>query len=161
MSTLWTTATLGATLTTGLTAGLLYAFAHAVMPGLSALGDVDYLSGFQRIDAAIANPWMGLAFLGSPALTLAALLLHLSEGGAQLIWLGSALALIVATMAITATVHLPLNARVQAGAPDFADARTLREEFEHRWVTWNVVRTATSVGSLLCLTVALLLVSRG
>ncbi|WP_109471140.1 DUF1772 domain-containing protein [Ornithinimicrobium cavernae] len=148
---------IGATLTTGLTAGLLYAFAHCVMPGLGTLSDEDSLRGFQRIDAAIANPWMGLAFLGSPVLTLAALVLHLPGGGGAVTWLAVALVLVVATVAVTVAVHLPLNARVQAAAPDFSDAATLRERFEARWVTWNIVRTVTSVGSLGALSVALLL----
>lgn len=157
MNTLWAvTPLVGATLTTGLTAGLLYSFAHSVMPGLSTLPDTDYLRGFQRIDTAIANPWMGLAFVGSPVLTLAALLLHLREGGAALVWLSLALALIIATIAITAVVNLPLNAQVQAAAPHFADAPALRRRFEDRWVTWNVIRTVTSVGSLACLSLALL-----
>ncbi|USQ79854.1 DUF1772 domain-containing protein [Ornithinimicrobium faecis] len=162
MNTFWATSPLslatliGAALTTGLTAGLLYAFAHAVMPGLGTLGDAEHLRSFQRIDAAIANPWMGLAFGGSPVLTLAALLLHLREGGAVLLWLGAALALILATIAITAAVNLPLNAQIQSAAPSFTDATALRERFERRWVTWNIVRTVTSVGSVLCLSAALL-----
>lgn len=161
MSTFWTSDPLtqgtliGATLTTGLTAGLLYAFAHTVMPGLSTLGDGHYLRGFQRIDAAVANPWMGLAFLGSPVLTLAALLQHRAVGGWPLLWLSVALVLTLVTVAITAVVHLPLNAQVQAAAPDFADAASLRGRVEPRWVTWNVIRTATSVGSLAALCLAL------
>ncbi|MCK0112857.1 DUF1772 domain-containing protein [Ornithinimicrobium sp. F0845] len=161
MSTFWADASLvGATLTTGLTAGLLYAFAHSVMPGLGTLGDTDSLRGFQRIDAAVANPWMGLAFLGSPVLALAALLLHLPEGGAVLLWLSIAVALIVVTLAITVTIHLPLNARVQQAAPEFPAAAALREAFESRWVRWNLARTVTSVASLVCLLVTLLLTHR-
>lgn len=147
----------GAILSTGLTSGLLYAFAHSVMPGLATLDDTGFVRGFQRIDAAIGNPWMGLAFAGSPVLTLAALLLHLRDGGSALVWLAVALALVLATTTITAVVHLPLNATLQAAAPELADAPSLREHFEDRWVRWNIARTITSVGSFACPAVVLLL----
>lgn len=157
MTTLWVPAALiGAILATGLTAGLLYAFGHSVMPGLATLGDVESVRGFQRIDAAIANPWMGLAFVGSPVLTGTALVLHLRDRGPALGWLIAAAVLIAATIVITGAVHLPINTAIQDAAPDFADAAALRERLETDWVTWNVVRTVTSAGSLVCLTLALL-----
>lgn len=122
MTTLWVPAALiGAILATGLTAGLLYAFGHSVMPGLATLGDVESVRGFQRIDAAIANPWMGLAFVGSPVLTGTALVLHLRDRGPALGWLIAAAVLIAATIVITGAVHLPINTAIQDAAPDFAD----------------------------------------
>lgn len=161
MITFWADATLiGATVTTGLTAGLLLVFAHSVLPGLATLDDTDFLRSFQRIDAAIANPWMGLTFAGSPALALAALVLHRREGGTVLIWLAVALALIICTVAITVRVHLPLNAQVQAAAPLFTEPAAMRERWQPRWVRWNLVRTLTSVGSLTALSIALLLSGR-
>jgi uncharacterized membrane protein len=150
----------GATITTAMVAGLMFVFAHSVMPGLSALDDSAYLAAFQRIDAAIPNPWMMLTFLGSPALTLAALLLHLPGRSAAVPWLVVALVLVVATIAITGAVHLPLNAAVQDAAPAFADAAGLRDRFEDRWVRWNVVRTVTSTGSLAALSWALFVAGR-
>lgn len=155
-----TAALVGAAVCTGLTAGLLYAFAHAVMPGLGALDDRAMLAGFGRIDAAITNPWMGLAWLGSPVLLLAAALLRLPQRDATLTWLLVAGVLVVATQVITGVVHLPLNAAVQDTAPAFADAAVLRERFEDRWVRWNVVRTVTSVGATVATCLALALSGR-
>lgn len=149
-------ALIAATVATGLTAGLLFAFAHSVMPGLGRLDDHTYLTGFQRIDAAIQNPWMMCAFLGSPVLTLAAVLLQLRDGGLTLLLVVVAMTLILVTIAITASVHLPLNAAVQGGAPAFADAADLRERFEGRWVAWNWARAATSIASFAALCGALL-----
>ncbi|WP_203231096.1 anthrone oxygenase family protein [Nocardioides caldifontis] len=59
---------------------------------------------------------------------------------------------------ITGAVHLPLNRAIgevtlDAPAPELAAARA---RFERRWVRWNVVRTLTSTGALVCLAVALL-----
>lgn len=151
---------MGATVTTAMVAGLLFCFAHSVMPGLGDLDDRGYLAAFQRIDAAISNPWMMLTFLGSPVLTVAALLLHLPGRNPAGPWLVVALALVVATIVITGAVHLPLNAAVQDAAPAFVDAADLRTRFEDRWVRWNVVRTVTSTGSLAALSWALFVAGR-
>lgn len=151
---------MGATVTTAMVAGLLFCFAHSVMPGLGTLEDRAFLTGFQRIDAAISNPWMMLTFLGSPVLTFSALLLHWAEGSAALPWLAVALVLVVATVLITGVVHLPLNAALQEAAPEMAGAAELRARFEERWVRWNAVRTATSIGSLAALCWALFVAGR-
>jgi uncharacterized membrane protein len=151
---------LGATLATAMVAGLLFCFAHSVMPGLGTLDDRWFLTAFQRIDTAISNPWMMLTFLGSPALTLASLLLHLPSGSPAVPWLAVALVLVVATVVITRAIHLPLNAAIQDAAPALLDVVDLRSRFEDRWVHWNVVRTVTSTGSLAALCWALFVAGR-
>jgi uncharacterized membrane protein len=157
---LGTAALVAATVTTGLTAGLLFAFAHSVMPGLATLDDRQFLTGFRRIDAAISNPWMMLAFLGSPVLTAAALVLDLVGDQAALPWLVAALALITATIAITAVVHLPINAAVQQAVPELAGASDLRARFTSRWMPWNVVRTVSSTASVAVLCAGLVAAGR-
>lgn len=151
---------IGATCLTALVALLLFSFAYSVMPGLSALDDHSFLTAFQRIDAAVANPWTTLVFIGSPTLTLTALFLHLPDRSRPVPWLVAALVLTLATVVITRTVHLPLNAAVQNAAPDLADAVELRSRFEDRWVRWNVIRTVTSTASLAALSWALFLSGR-
>lgn len=151
---------MGATLATAMVAGLLFSFAHSVMPGLGALDDRAFLAAFQRIDAAISNPWRMLTFLGSPVLTLATLLLHLPGWSPALPWLLVALALVVATTLVTGAINLPLNAAIQDAAPEFSDAADLRSRFEDHWVRWNVVRTLTSTGSLAALSWVLFVAGR-
>ncbi len=146
---------MGAIVATVMVAGLMFCFAHSVMPGLGTLDDRGFLTAFQRIDAAISNPWMMLTFLGSPLLTLAALLLHLPGRSPAVSWLLVALVLVVATALITGTIHLPLNAAIQHAAPELPDAADLRSRFEDRWLRWNVVRTVTSTGAIGALCCAL------
>ncbi len=153
-------ALVAAILATAMVAGLTFFSAHTMMPGLGTLDDLAFLTGFQRIDAAIPNPWMMATFLGSPVLALAALLLHLPDRSQAVPWLIAAGLLTIATVAITRAVHLPLNAAVQEAAPAFVDAAGLRERFEGRWVRWNVVRTVTSTGSLAALAWALFVAGR-
>jgi uncharacterized membrane protein len=151
---------MGALLTTAMVSGLMFCFAHSVMPGLGTLDDRGYLTAFQRIDAAISNPWMMLTFLGSPVLTLAALLLHLPGGSPAVPWLVVALALVVATVLITGAVNLPLNAAIQGADPELCDAAGLRSRLDDRWVRWNVVRAVTSTGALIALSWALFVAGR-
>jgi uncharacterized membrane protein len=149
-----------ATLLTGLVAGLLFTFAHAVMPGLGRSGDGVFVAGFQAIDRAIDNPWQGVTFAGAPLFTAVALALQLSGGdGATGFWVLAALLLLGAALAITFRVHLPLNAAIRAvgdprGAPDLA---AVRRGFESRWVRWNVVRAALSTAAFGCLAWSLVL----
>lgn len=150
----------GATLATAMVAGLLFAFAHSIMPGLGTLDDRGFLTAFQRIDAAISNPWMMMTFLGSPTLILVALLVHLPDRSQTVPWLIIALVLAVATVVVTGAIHLPLNAAIQDAAPALLDAADLRSRFEDRWVRWNVVRTVTSTGSLAALCWALFVAGR-
>src|SRR5687767_13923618 len=104
-STLGAATLLGAAVATAMVAGLLFAFAHLVMPGLGTLDDDrGFLTAFQRIDAAVSNSWMMLTFLGSPALTLAALLLHLPGQSPAGPWLVVALVLVAATVLITGAI---------------------------------------------------------
>jgi uncharacterized membrane protein len=146
-------------ITTGLTAGVLFAFACSVMPGLGRTDDRTFISAFQGADAAIvASPPFLAAFVGSPVLTFVALLLHLGEGSrAALGWVIAAFVLTIATIAITRAVHLPLNAAIKAaGDVDaMSDRAEVRERVEGRWVRWNIVRTVTATAALGCLAVAL------
>lgn len=150
----------GATLATAMVAGLLFCFAHSVMPGLGTLDDREFLTAFQRIDTAISNPWMMMVFLGSPVLTLAALFLHLPGWSPAVPWLVLALVLVVATVLITGVINLPLNVTIQDAAPELWDAADLRSRFEDRWVRWNLVRTVTSTGALAALSLALFFAGR-
>ena len=61
-SSLGTAALVGATVSTAMVAGLMFVFAHSVMPGLGTLDDRGFLTAFQRIDAAITNPWICLLY---------------------------------------------------------------------------------------------------
>lgn len=154
-TTLGTAALVGAIVATAMVAGLMFCFAHSVMPGLGTLDDRGFLTAFQRIDAAISNPWMMLTFLGSPVLSLVALLLHLGDRSPAVPWLVVAVVLVVVTIVITAAIHLPLNAAIQDATPALIEAAELRARFEDRWVRWNVVRTAASTGALVSLSWAL------
>ena len=158
-STLLNPTLLAATVTTGLTAGFLAAFAHTVMPALAGTDDAAFVGTFQILDKAVYNPWFMVPFTLTPVLVAASTLLALIDGQrVTTLLLTAALVLALATVVITGAVHLPLNKELgdvvlSSGAADLAAARA---HFEERWVQWNVVRTITSTGSLAFLALALL-----
>jgi uncharacterized membrane protein len=145
-----------ATIVNGLLAGFFYAFSHTAMPGLARRDDRTYVGAFQGMDQAVYNPWFMSTFVGGPLLVAAALVLHLDDDATILGLLVVALVLAVTTVAITVSVHLPLNQEIQevdvAGGADPGAART---RFEERWVRFNVLRTATSVGAFVAVAVVL------
>ncbi|MPZ79328.1 MAG: DUF1772 domain-containing protein [Actinophytocola sp.] len=140
-----------ATIAAGLIAGLFYAYACSVMPGLARGDDKTFVEGMRGINVAIVNGWFMLSFLGAPLLAAAAGLLHL-RSGPTLWWIVAAFGCLVAMLVITGVVNIPLNNALEAGRDSYAE---LRERFEASWVRWNVLRAVVSSAGFGCLVGAL------
>lgn len=148
-----------ATLTTGLVAGLFYAFSCAVMPGLRRADDTTFVTAMRAINRAILNGWFALGFFGALLSTVATAALHaIDDQRAQLGWILAALVLYLVMLAITGRISVPLNDRLDAG-PDRTDAdrAARRMHFEATWNRWNLIRTLASTSALASLVVAALL----
>jgi uncharacterized membrane protein len=160
MSTLRTVLLLGATLTTGLAAGVIALYAHTIMPGLKTTGDRTFVDAFQAIDRAIINPWFMGTFFGALVLTAAAVATNLGRPASA--WVIAALALYVVVVVITMAVNVPLNDAIKAaGNPATIDVARVRDEFhETRWAAWNLVRVAASLAAFASLAWALVLDGR-
>ncbi|APU12641.1 MULTISPECIES: DUF1772 domain-containing protein [Actinoalloteichus] len=149
---------IGATLAMGLTAGLFYGFACAVMPGLRTADDHTFVRAVQRINVAILNGWFALGFAGAPLLIASAAALHLPGAAPEVSgWILAALVLDLTVIVITMRVNVPMNdelAKVacSAGAAELAAAR---RRFEARWVRWNGIRAVVSTAAAACLVIAL------
>ncbi|MET8676947.1 anthrone oxygenase family protein [Streptomyces sp. NPDC004647] len=156
-------ALIAATLTVGLVAGLFYAYACSVMPGLKRTDDRSFVDVMQRINVAILNGWFALAFGGALVFTIVAAALHVGDDGRDVLpWTVAALVLYGAQLAITFSVNVPLNNALDAaGEPGrIADLAAVRERFEAQWVRWNIARAVASTAALGCLTWALVLHGR-
>ena len=66
----------GATLATGLAAGVFYAYAVSVNLGLATQPDASYVATMQAINERIENPLFFASFFGALLLLLAALAVH-------------------------------------------------------------------------------------
>ncbi|GIF38499.1 anthrone oxygenase family protein [Actinoplanes xinjiangensis] len=136
-----------AVLTLGLMAGLFYAYAGSVMPGLRRAADRSAVDAMQHINVAIQNPLFGLIFVGALVCTAIAVFQNRDRtdvAGPLLI----ALVLYAATLAVTFAANIPLNNRLdRLGAAARTDPERQRAEFFTPWVRWNLVRTVTSTGA--------------
>jgi uncharacterized membrane protein len=139
---------IAATITTGLMAGLFFAFSYSVMPGLARSDDRTFVVAMQRINVAIINGWFATCFFGALVFTILAAILYLRKD-AVFAWVVAGLVLYVATLFITIRFNVPLNNRLAAAGLD--NAEPARQQFESSWVRWNIVRTITSVLAFGCL----------
>jgi uncharacterized membrane protein len=138
----------GATFTTGLIAGVFYAYAVSVNLGLAAQPDASYVATMQAINERIENPVFFLSFFGAVLFLLAALAVHLPKPRSRRFWLiALASALYVGGgFLLTVVVNVPLNeelARVVADASTGELARA-RAGYEGPWNFWNGVRAVLS-----------------
>jgi uncharacterized membrane protein len=145
-----TTTLLIAAITLGMMAGLFYAYAGSVMPGLRGADDRTVVDAMQRFNTAIQNGLFLLLFLGALGSTGVAAVLH--TGAARrpvFVPVVVALVLYALTLLITFAVNIPLNNRLaQAGpAQRLADPGAVRTAFYGRWVRWNIVRTLACAGA--------------
>lgn len=150
--TIRTAVTTAAAVLLALQAGLYFAFATGVMPGLARTDDGTFVSVMTRINVVIVNPLFLLTFVGAPLLAVVVAVL----GGGHRGLLVAAAVLAVATVVITAAVNVPLNdalAAHGAGADALAEAR---RAFEHPWVVANIARTSTAAGALALLVIGAL-----
>jgi uncharacterized membrane protein len=146
-----------ATTTVGLTAGVMFCYQVAVMPGLHELPDHEFIRTFQEIDRKIVRPPFLLAFFGGGVLLVVGTVLEGSASGRfEALVIASAL-YVVGVLVITMAWHVPRNAAL-ARVPATAhadDAARARATFEGPWNRLHVVRTLAAVASLVLVATAL------
>ena len=144
-------------------AGVFYAYAVSVRPGLDRADDRTLVDGMQQINEAIENPVFFLSFLGAPVLTAAAAFMHWRAGAGRVTrWIVAALALYGVAFLVTVAFNIRLNDDLaDAGDPArIVDLAAVRDDFYAPWVAWNIVRTVASTAALGCLAYALVLHGR-
>jgi uncharacterized membrane protein len=132
-----------------LVAGLLFAFAAVVMPGLGRLGASGFIRAFQVIDRVIQNnqPVFILVWVGSVLAVIAAAVVGLwtLAGADRLLLVAAAIVYLFCVQLPTITINIPLNNTLQKLDPitmsEVACERA-REAFERRWNRWNAFRAA-------------------
>jgi uncharacterized membrane protein len=146
-----------ATFLCSLVAGLLFAFAVMVMPGIKSLHDREFIRAFQVIDRVIQNnqPIFLLVWAGSVValVTSAVLGFWQSDRAGHLLVIFAAIAYLLGVQLPTITINVPLNNKLQTldvDAMNETTQKTARKDFEARWNLWNSIRTVfASVASAL------------
>ena len=153
-----------ATFLCSLVAGLLFAFAAVVMPGIRHLDDGGFIRAFQVIDRVIQDnqPLFVLVWVGSALALIAAAVLGMwALGGAdRVLIIVIALVYLLCVQLPTVTVNVPLNNALQKldiGTMNETERKRARENFESRWNRWNAIRT--SCASIVSILLMLLLMS--
>ncbi|MTE12323.1 anthrone oxygenase family protein [Nocardia aurantiaca] len=153
-----TAALVAATLSTGLIAGVFYAYATSVMTALGQSDDRTFIDVMQKINVVIINPWFMIGFMGTVGFTVLAAALHLGKDTrTTLFWIGVALVLNMIAFGVTSGLNVPLNNQL-ANAGDvgrIGDLATVRSQFESSWVAWNIVRAVIHTLAFLVLMGAL------
>jgi uncharacterized membrane protein len=150
-----------ATLTTGLIAGVFYAYAVSVNLGLAAQPDAAYVASMQAINERIQNPVFFAGFFGAVLFLLAALGAHSPRPRSGRFWLvalASAL-YIGGGFLLTVFVNVPLNEQLAgvAAAASPGELASARAGYEGVWNFWNGVRAVFSSLAFLALVCACLL----
>lgn len=155
-------ALVAATLLCAMVAGLLFAFAVVIMPGLAKLGDREYIRAFQEVDGVIqrGQPLFGLLWVGSAVAVLVGLALGMGQtaGLERGLLIAASGLYLLGVQLPTFSVNIPLNNALQAfqvAEADEAAVRSARSAFEARWNVWNTFRTAAATLSSAMLTVVL------
>ena len=149
---------IAAIVTTALQAGLYYAFACAVLPGLERGDDRTFVAAMQQVNVAIINPWFLVTFLGAPVLAVLAAVLSLGGTNRALLgWTALGAVFAVGTFVFTVALNVPLNnALAAAGDPSqVTDLAAVRAAFAPAWGRWNTVRALSATVAVGCLARAL------
>jgi uncharacterized membrane protein len=145
----------GATLTTGLIAGIFYAYACSVTLGLALLPDEQYVEAMQAINATVRNGVFAFSFFGAALFLVLALVVHtprLRTRRFMLIALAAVL-YIGGGFMLTFLVNVPMNQELALVSSEAAPATLaqIRAEYEGPWNFWNGVRTVFSSLAFLAL----------
>ncbi|GIG37524.1 anthrone oxygenase family protein [Cellulomonas pakistanensis] len=144
-----------AALASGLLAGLLWGFACAVVPGMRRAGPDAAVAVFRGVNAVIVRPVFLLVLLGAPVLAAAGVGLAAAGAPVAVPWAAAGLAGVLATLAVTSAVNVPINDRLARAALDGADARrSAWAQVDGAWHRANRARTATATAGTALLLVA-------
>ena len=137
-----------ATLLCSLVAGLVFAFAVVVMPGIKDLKDGEFIRAFQVMDRVIQNkqPLFMLVWVGSTLALIVAAGLGIAEltGGKRVLLIVATSLYLFLVQLPTFTINIPLNNKLQTLDVDEMherDQQQARAGFESRWNRWNANRT--------------------
>jgi uncharacterized membrane protein len=148
-----------ATLTTGLMAGLFFAWSFSVTTGLSKLSDINYIEAFQSLNKAILNPAFALIFWGAILSLLLASILHYQEPSSGIFWylLIATLVYLIGSIAVTFACNIPLNNSLEIfnlNSSSLEEIKVKRAAFESRWNRLNMIRTISSSIAFILLIIA-------
>jgi uncharacterized membrane protein len=149
--------TIGAAVGAGISAGVYFAFATFVMPGLRRVSHSQAISAMNGINkSAPASPLLMLALFGTGVVCVLLMISgfrHLDDPKA--VWVIAGGALYIVSVLITVMYHVPHNDQLMKVDPNGAGAGSTWSHFYSSWMAWNHVRTLAAAGGTVSLVLAL------
>lgn len=146
-----------AAVSSGLVAGIFFAFSTFVMAALGRLPPEQGIAAMNSINITVINPLFMLAFMGTGVLCLVlagASYLRWDHAGGKLILLASLL-YVIGCVGVTMSFNVPLNDALAAVKTATPDGIALWSEYLRTWTFWNHVRTVAPLISAILFTLAL------
>lgn len=150
-----------AVLTTGMMAGIVFAYANSVMPGLRKSDDRTFVLAIRHLTSSVANPLFLIISNGALIAQIGFVVVAVLVQRFDQVVLGSiALIFYIATLLITFLGNLPLNKAIISAELPASDTKwnELRVRFESSWTRLNNLRTITCMFSVSALIIALLII---
>ena len=142
-----------AAISTGVMAGIYFAFSVFVMQSLDALERPAGMVAMQSINRIILkSAFLPLFFASSLACLVLAVfgVMQWGSAGAWQMVFGGALYL-VGMLVVTAAANVPLNNGLEATDANGPEAEAMWRRYLARWLPWNHVRTLSCTASLILL----------
>lgn len=141
-----------AVLTTGLSAGLFYAYSVSVNPAFAKLPDAEYVAAMQAVNEVIENPVFFFSFMGAAIFLPLAAFIHRSEWRYKRFKLlvAATLFYLIGTFGVTVVANVPMNEKlaefsISSSTPQQIAAA--RAGFAGSWNNWHTIRTVAAVAS--------------
>ncbi len=147
-----------ALLGSALVGGIFFAFSSFIMKALAGVPSEEGIGAMQSINVVVINPSFLGAFFGTAVLSLVAGGLALAGWGtpSASYFLGGTLFYLVGTILVTMFGNVPLNNQLAAVSVTDPGALEVWQQYLHRWVMWNHVRTAAAMIAALLYTLGLM-----
>jgi uncharacterized membrane protein len=147
-----------AAISSGLVAGIFYAFSSFVMPALARLPAENGINAMNMISVTVITPSFMLIFIGTGLLCFSLMI------GVYFDWRGfdsillivSSLIFLVGCIGVTMTFNVPLNDALAVVPPGTQEASGLWSRYLDEWVMWNHVRCGAALASAAMFTLILI-----
>jgi len=149
--------TLAAALSTGLVAGVFFAFSNFVMGALERVQPNARMASMQAINVTVLNPLFFLFLIGAAllSLVLCAFALLRWQHPSSAWFLAGGVLYVAGSLLVTAAGNVPLNEALAKVDPSSPESVSFWGEYVSKWVAWNHVRTVASFLAAAAFSVAL------
>ncbi len=143
------TLTFAAALSSGMVAGVFFAFSSFVMPALGRIQPDQGIAAMQSINVAVITPGFMLLLFGTGVISLGLGIGAISRWGhtGPILILAASALYLMGCIGVTMGGNVPLNDALAAIRPGSDDGAALWALYLREWTFWNHVRTAASAGT--------------